>query len=350
MHLQTAPPPAAPRRVERGPGHAAQASTDLSFIELQFHGALATGTRRDLPPFLGATLRGAFGYALKALVCQVAHGQCHRCLLRAACPYAGVFEGLGASDRQIMRRYPQVPQPFVLLLPGPGEEDPDGRELRWGLRLFGSARRYWPYAVYALQTACDRGLGRQRRRVQLHTVCDAATGSTVWSDSGADDGGATEPMAQAIDAASLTAEPEAPVTLRWCFHTPLRIRRDGQLNPRALSGLDLLQAARRRYTTMLHCYGEGEARDVDDGRWLERDEFEAVARRVRPWGFDRWSGRQQRRMRLDGLCGELTIRAPWARAAAAIAAAPVLHLGKATSFGFGRVSWQRVDTQETDER
>jgi hypothetical protein len=45
-----------------------------------------------LPPFLGSTLRGAFGAALKKVFCFVPHGECGRCWFYEACPYQYIFE------------------------------------------------------------------------------------------------------------------------------------------------------------------------------------------------------------------------------------------------------------------
>ena len=88
----------------------------MNVLDLNFSAELI-GERRALPPFLGPTLRGAFGSLLKQTVCQVTHGQCDRCLLKYVCPYTVIFEGMPPEDRSVMRKYPRVPQPFVLRTP-----------------------------------------------------------------------------------------------------------------------------------------------------------------------------------------------------------------------------------------
>ena len=57
----------------------------MDYRELTFAATLM-GQRSALPPFLGPTLRGIFGYLLKDVVCQISHGRCEACLLRTACP------------------------------------------------------------------------------------------------------------------------------------------------------------------------------------------------------------------------------------------------------------------------
>jgi hypothetical protein len=45
-----------------------------------------------LPEYKGSTFRGAFGHALKRVVCALRREDCADCLLRDKCVYAFVFE------------------------------------------------------------------------------------------------------------------------------------------------------------------------------------------------------------------------------------------------------------------
>jgi hypothetical protein len=78
----------------------------VTYVELEFEAELQGG-RSSLPPFLGATLRGVLGYILKQTVCQIAHGDCQRCVLHTACPYPAIFEGLAPGRRGAASRYGQ---------------------------------------------------------------------------------------------------------------------------------------------------------------------------------------------------------------------------------------------------
>jgi len=87
----------------------------LSFADLWFD---AKGPRMGgaLRGYVGKTLRGALGFALKRTACHDSRASCDTCLLREHCAYAIIFEGVPSAARQVMRKYPRVPQPFVLLL------------------------------------------------------------------------------------------------------------------------------------------------------------------------------------------------------------------------------------------
>lgn len=302
----------------------------MKYIDLEFEAEIE-GQRVSLPPFLGATLRGALGYLLKQTVCQIAHGDCSRCVLCTVCPYPAVFEGLAPFGREMMRKYDRIPQPFVLLVPTLRRSAKTDTRLTWGVRLFGEACRYWPYLLHVYQVAGERGLGKQRLRYQLRQVLDRVANVPLWSSEASEMG---QPILGCVPTEPST--PERSV-LRWTFHTPVKL---ANMHSR-LNGLDLVLAGRRRFQIMDYFYGtSAKERAQQSGERVEAGEFVTVDSRLHPWRLDRYSGRQQRRMSLEGLIGEVVIEGPWGRSGNWLRAAPILHLGKATSFGFGRVSWE----------
>ena len=70
-----------------------------------------------LPAYLGSTLRGAFGHALKSVSCTVAHGECPRCWLIEACTYPLIFEGTLLQSARSHRDTP--PHPYLFRPPLP---------------------------------------------------------------------------------------------------------------------------------------------------------------------------------------------------------------------------------------
>ncbi|MGQ9506162.1 MAG: CRISPR system precrRNA processing endoribonuclease RAMP protein Cas6 [Thermogutta sp.] len=301
----------------------------MGFIELCFTAHLDGACSLKLP-FLGATLRGALGYALKRISCQVKHGQCNKCVLSQVCPYNCLFEGIPTLNRQIMRKYPTVPQPFVLVVPPVASPLPDGK-LTWSVRLFGSACCYWPYLVYAYQRIGEEGLGRDRVRYTLGQVTDSLSDCVVWEGESAI---VNEPKLAAID--TRHSLPSGNCALRWVFHTPLKLRLSGK----KLTGLDLVLAGRRRYEIMNYFYGSANESAADDEPHFEDQDFVTRDARIKRWDLRRFSGRQKHLVEFFGLLGEIVIEGPWGSCGEWLAAIPTLHLGKATSFGFGQVTWE----------
>src|SRR5262249_47261833 len=67
----------------------------------------------SLPAFLGSTLRGAFGHALKRAVCVMRKRDCEQCLVGDRCLYPYLFETPpGASH--LLRGQIRAPHPFIL--------------------------------------------------------------------------------------------------------------------------------------------------------------------------------------------------------------------------------------------
>jgi len=64
-----------------------------------------------LPPFKGSTFRGAFGTALKRVVCALKSQECQSCLLGSRCVYALFFEQTANKPQQ---KAASPPHPFVI--------------------------------------------------------------------------------------------------------------------------------------------------------------------------------------------------------------------------------------------
>ena len=76
-----------------------------------------------LPAYKGSTFRGAFGIALKQVVCALKRRSCDGCLLRGQCLYTRVFETPLALAPEKESRMAQVPHPFVIQPPATEQTD-----------------------------------------------------------------------------------------------------------------------------------------------------------------------------------------------------------------------------------
>jgi hypothetical protein len=73
----------------------------------------------SLPAFLGSTLRGAFGHALKQAVCVMEHRNCEQCMVADRCMYSYLFETPPPPDLALLRGQQRAPHPFILSPPSP---------------------------------------------------------------------------------------------------------------------------------------------------------------------------------------------------------------------------------------
>jgi len=139
-----------------------------------------------LPPFLGTTLRGAFGHALKSIACSMPHGDCQRCLLVERCLYPRIFETTAGQTTGLLSRSKDAPRPFIFIPPLPRPDagllrarddllrwrvrvEPD-RTIGFGLSLMGEAVDDLPYMIHAVSLMAQTGFGSERGRFVLEKV------------------------------------------------------------------------------------------------------------------------------------------------------------------------------------
>lgn len=302
----------------------------LAVTELHFTGRLA---RRDHGlRYLGPTLRGAFGFAFKDLVCQSDQGDCGRCPLSPACPYTTIFEGRAIDGRSILRKYPFVPQPFVLRVAAPGSWVGEPDEVRFSVRLFGGAGRWTPEVIESVRAMGRAGLGPGRVRCELLEVSDGR--GAIWTPR--EDQFLPPRAASAIERASPR---DGRVRLR--FHTPVHLDDETAGGRRPLSPLEVILAGRRRWFLLTSLYGTPRETSAGAGR-VEADEFRVLGEDLQAWRIDRYSGRQKRTMPLWGVVGSMLVEGPWSKAGEWMQAIESVHLGKHVTFGFGRLSWEQA--------
>ena len=288
----------------------------------------------QLPQWQGSMWRGALGHALKATVCITRQKSCTGCSLLSACAYSELFETRPPADSSKMRRYNQVPHPYILHEYRPLEA---GR-YALGVTLVGRGNRYFPYLLHALDKAGQRGLTRRKvvmRLREVHQEWPPASG--CWQPVYA----SGQPLE--VKNAHLPDIPPPPEALNIRLETPLRLRRDGRLvTPENFRFADLYVALLRRISMLsyFHCATEYET-DFAGMKQLALD-IELSDRNLWWKAQQRYSSRQHTRMNSDGLLGSFliegqNIQAFW----------PVLwlgqwvHAGKLSTMGLGRY---RMDT------
>jgi hypothetical protein len=360
---------------------------ELSRYELRLRARQAT----SLPPFLGSTLRGAFGHALKEAVCVMSHRRCDGCLVASRCIYPYVFETPVPPDIPQLRGQNQAPHPFILTPPmlnssgtiperenrltaavaqGPGgmqrltdgravrlvrspvRVESDGRhrlvandELTFELLLMGRAVDSLPYIVYAVSEMARRGLGANRASFNLVSVAaigESGSKETIYSGESqriSNPDFATRRLNDLIrtrlDELAL-ARMGKTEAIKIRFLTPTRIRVEGDLQTEVSFQL-LMRNLLRRVSMLAAVHGCGPL-ELDYRELLKQAaEVETRASRLRWFDWERYSNRQQTKMNLGGFTGEVEYGGEAIREyMPLIAAGELLHIGAGTSFGLGR--------------
>jgi len=294
----------------------------------------------SLPPYKGSTLRGVFGHAFKRVVCARGRQDCAGCLLRTGCPYASVFESRPPDDADVKRVQAAIPRPFVIEPPlteqtyfAPGEE------LAFRLVLVGRAIDLLAYFVVAFQEAGRMGIGQGRGRYALTRVETAP-----W------DGRAVEIVYTRATRSSIVKRDAtlhfpalAQLAQAWAldgnvtldFVTPTRIRKQGKwLSQPEFGPLMRTLLQRLSSLTNFHC---GEWWEYDFRDAIDRAKEIEIVRQGTGWDdWERYSSRQDRRIRLGGFVGRVTYAGDLARFLPFLLAGSLVHVGKGTVFGNGQ--------------
>lgn len=248
------------------------------------------------------------------------------CQIAESCPY-GVLFAASATPRP----------PYALFVP-PGAGS--GGAARVELTLLGPAWRLYPWALGALAEALRIGVGKDRRSWTVTGVHRVPPDRRPEPLAGADL--ARLPPTLAPDLLNLAIEPYlAPQPVTVLLLSPARLLRDGRLLPgKASVPFELLIA--RILDRFAGLYGS----DASDALRPEiRGAIEAEAARVPVVEDDtRWlevhdySARSRSELLLGGKVGRIVYAEGAARFLPILRAGEILHLGKNTASGCGRIA------------
>lgn len=291
-----------------------------------------------LPIYKGSTFRGGFGNAFKKVVCTLKNKECKDCILKEKCIYSYVFETSPPSDTAIMRKYEKAPHPFII-------EPPDDKrqyynssdEIRFNLILIGRAIDYLPYFVYTFEELGNIGIGKGRGGFELRDVsCD---GKTIY-DSKNKTLNSFKASTLNLESETLNSKSPNPSFSTLNFLTPARILYNGHLISDIEFHIFIRHLIRRiALLAYFHC-------GIDTSGWdfkgiIERaKEIKVKESRLNWYDWERYSARQDARMKMGGFIGDITFEGNIEPFMPLIRAGEVLHIGKGTSFGLGKYKIQ----------
>ncbi|MEW6263975.1 MAG: CRISPR system precrRNA processing endoribonuclease RAMP protein Cas6 [Thermodesulfobacteriota bacterium] len=320
---------------------------EFPFFLSVFETALEAVDPIHLPAYQGSTLRGAFGQAFRQIACAVRRTYCPDCLLREKCVYAYVFETPPPAEAAMMRLYPTVPHPYVLEPPSAGRREvAPGEPLTMRLVLVGRGLEYLPYYVYAVQQMGRLGLGRDRGRFILKKVAQVgwpSDGRTVLFEDGAGRLERPSPPVTWPEIAALSRSQAGVAEIGLELITPLRLKYDGRL-VHDFEFHHLIRNLLRRLSALsyFHCGGDGR---LDFRRLIKQaTAVETTERHVGWLDWERYSSRQDSRMKLGGLVGRAVFRGELGEFLPYLRLGELVHAGKGTSFGLGkyRLNWSQT--------
>ncbi len=310
----------------------------MKFGQYTFHCRLNDDCR--IARYKGSVFRGAFGHALKRVCCAVRRESCPRCLLADNCLYAKVFELRPHQDRDSPQRVAAPPHPYVI--EPPPDQRPHlekGQPFNFQLLLFGEVTRYLPYFIYAVEQMGRQGIGRggEGKRVPFTLQEVRAGGTRIFQQ-----GDTRLEQVPAPDQLVLAPPSRGRGVLELRLLTPLRLKWSNRFQAQ-LPFHVLVRAMLRRVSSLFQAHGGGEP-SLDYRGLVKRAQSVEVSEEDLHWlDIKRYSSRQEQGMLMGGIRGRICYRGELGEYLPLLELARVIHLGKQTSFGLGKIDfhWQR---------
>lgn len=285
-----------------------------------------------LPSFLGSTLRGSFGHALKEVGCPGSCEEPKTCL--EECAYSYCFETPIPPDAERMKRMQHAPHPFWFEVPEESKlEWRVGDRMHASMMLVGKAVDLFPYIVFALERMARIGFGKQRIRFRLVELCDGfgpEEAGPIWR------GGRMSREPSVVCASELVQPDYQPMSVGLECVTPVRIFEKKKML-RQLPFRAFVRSLLSRFTSLqyFHC---GTHVELDfRGILAEAEKVQTIDEQLHYRHMQRRSNRQDRKVPLDGLMGQVSWEGPalslfWPL----LQLGQLLHLGKGTVMGLGQ--------------
>lgn len=294
-----------------------------------------------LPPYKGSTFRGAFGVALKRVVCAVRENNCDACLLKPRCIYARIFETKD-SPADVPQKVAAPPHPYVIEPPLTRQcQFKAGESFHFTLLLFGEANEYLPYFVYAFEAMGEQGIGKRvgERRARFTLTCIEMDGKAIYDVQRRKlAAGATRPLALAPP-----SEEASPGRLTLRFQTPLRLKFENQLSADLPFHL-LVRAMLRRISSLFAFHGTGEPALDYRGLVFQAKEVATSSSTLHWLEWERYSNRHQQTMLMGGMAGNVSYEEVPAHYLPLVELCRILHIGKQSSFGLGQFDYTWEET------
>ncbi|GAB6183880.1 CRISPR system precrRNA processing endoribonuclease RAMP protein Cas6 [Thermodesulfovibrio hydrogeniphilus] len=301
----------------------------LTYQKYTFH--IRAIDELNLPRYKGSTFRGGFGNAFKKIACVLKTLECNSCPLKDQCLYIYIFETTTPTKSSILNMYPhdKVPHPFVIEPPATEQTLFNEDEiLTFNLILIGKAIQHFPYFLYAFDRLGQIGIGKGRGRFKVERVVSNEV--TVYEN---EIFIKTEPTVIEVMGNESFNNDISEIKLK--ILTPLRIKFERKLVDK-LEFHILMRNLLRRLSLLCYFHCEQNV-DINAKELVEKAmQVKTKNSSLRWLDWERYSNRQQERMKLGGVVGEIVFEGKLSSFLPILKAGEIVHAGKNTAFGLGR--------------
>lgn len=273
----------------------------------------------ELPAYLGSTIRGVLGHALRDPVCVRPNVRCHLCDLANDCSYAFHFNSPGNVAGSV--------NPFVLYVSMRDKTDwRPGDLLSFDIRIFGSSTEAVDFYIAGLLAMGNYGWGVRRLKFSPVQIVNVLNGKLVWS------GGTSWFHNARVETLGVVGESTDSVLCQFTGPTRVVVRRKLQ---RELQFEHIVRSVMTRVQLLAHAY-EGVVVDWDEEKILEK--AHAVRVEESDWrsvDFERYSMTYNRKLHLPAIEGRVRFAGDLTSFIELLRFGEFVQIGKNTTHGFG---------------
>lgn len=301
--------------------------SNLSFCKVSFF--LKPVEKISLSRFLGATIRGGFGYSFKKLVCiNINEKNCKICPLNFNCAYFKIFEPFKNDHFDL--KLQEIPRPYVLDILMDGKKTVGKDDLfNFNLILIGEAVKYFPFFYLAFEKFGERGFGKKRDKFLVYEILEEYPNKKLIFKKG-------EENLSLIEAKPLQIEEKALDRIKIKFLTPAKLKYNNKYCDNPTFEILMESILRRIYFLLFFWCGfkmEYNFREL----LKEAKKINVEKKNIRWEDMERYSTRQKSKMKLGGIVGEVEYSGNLKPFYPYLKICENIHIGKNTTFGFGKI-------------
>ena len=297
---------------------------DIRYIKLHFTLRMTEDT--VMPRYKASAIRGGMGEMMLRANC-IRDRDCEKCDFESECIVRRVMYSKMEIQPKFMSSGDSVG--YVTECEDYREEFTVGDEWKFNLILFGKNIVYFSQYMSALYALGMNGIGKERSRFEIVSVTNTKGRELLRGNDIAMAEYKVETISDYITFRKKQMDRE-PFCGEIKFKTPLTLKYRGELL-REIAIEPVFEAARRR-VYMLDCF-EG----IENNMMQEEVEYPAVlAEEHRGVSVRRYSTHSDSAMNLQGIEGMMKVEGMADELLETLLAGELVHIGKNTSFGFGR--------------
>lgn len=300
-----------------------------------------------LNDFTGSALRGIFGRALKLVACGDIDNDCESCIHSETCCYQYSFETKRILNSEIMKKYPNVPHPFIIIPPSGNLIIKPNEPFKLEMVLIGNGINYIEHYIQAVIKMGELGLGANHGKFLLENAYSISYGGrkkNIYS-AGVEDLSSGIYM---INFKEKIINESAKIlqfkNLKINYLTPARI----QYNEGIARKIDfhiLVRNILRRLTHLNYFHINNETpNNIDFNDIIKNSEnIKTINSNFRQFNVTRFSSRQDRKHDFNGIIGDATYQGDKLHEFyPLIKLCEYINIGKSTSFGMGSIEIKQM--------